>query len=89
LVVIQSDPVVVQAYPTSGEANRMCAAPAGDAPDHVDLAGGFADERIAENYLPASPDGRWVMDRAVVFRPPHRHGPGGFTARVAVMTRGH
>jgi prolyl oligopeptidase len=35
----------------------------GDAPDHVDLAGGFADERIAENYLSASPDGRWVMDR--------------------------
>ena len=35
----------------------------GDAPDRVDLAGGFADERIAENYLSASPDGRWVMDR--------------------------
>jgi prolyl oligopeptidase len=35
----------------------------GGAPDHVDLAGGFADERIAENYLSASPDGRWVMDR--------------------------
>ena len=35
----------------------------GDAADHVDLAGGFADERIAENYLSASPDGRWVMDR--------------------------
>ncbi len=35
----------------------------GDAPDHVDLAGGFAGERIAENYLSASPDGRWVMDR--------------------------
>ena len=35
----------------------------GDAPDHVDLAGGFADERIAENFLSASPDGRWVMDR--------------------------
>ena len=35
----------------------------GDAPDQVDLAGGFADERIAENYLSASPDGRWVMDR--------------------------
>src|SRR5258708_11525571 len=35
----------------------------GGAPDHADLAGGFADERIAENYLSASPDGRWVMDR--------------------------
>jgi prolyl oligopeptidase len=35
----------------------------GDAPDRIDLAGGFADERIAENYLSASPDGRWVMDR--------------------------
>ena len=35
----------------------------GDAPDHVDLASGFADEQIAENYLSASPDGRWVMDR--------------------------
>ncbi len=35
----------------------------GGAPDRVDLAGGFADERIAENFLSASPDGRWVMDR--------------------------
>ena len=35
----------------------------GDTPDRVDLAGPFADERIAENYLSASPDGRWVMDR--------------------------
>ncbi len=35
----------------------------GGAPDRLDLAGGFADERIAENYLSASPDGRWVMDR--------------------------
>jgi prolyl oligopeptidase len=35
----------------------------GAAPDRVDLAGPFADERIAENYLSASPDGRWVMDR--------------------------
>jgi prolyl oligopeptidase len=35
----------------------------GRAPDHLDLAGGFADERIAENYLSSSPDGRWVMDR--------------------------
>ena len=35
----------------------------GGAPDHLDLAGGFADERIAENYLSASPDGHWMMDR--------------------------
>jgi prolyl oligopeptidase len=35
----------------------------GDAPDRIDLAGRFADERIAENYLSTSPDGRWVMDR--------------------------
>jgi prolyl oligopeptidase len=35
----------------------------GGAPDHVDLAAGFADERIAEHFLSASPDGRWVMDR--------------------------
>jgi prolyl oligopeptidase len=35
----------------------------GGTPDQVDLAGPFAGERIAENYLSASPDGRWVMDR--------------------------
>jgi len=35
----------------------------GGAPDRVDLAGPFADERIAENFLSASPDGRWVMNR--------------------------
>jgi prolyl oligopeptidase len=35
----------------------------GDTPDRVDLAGPFADEQIAENYLSTSPDGRWVMDR--------------------------
>ena len=35
----------------------------GHAPDQIDLADGFADERIAENFLSASPDGRWVMDR--------------------------
>jgi prolyl oligopeptidase len=35
----------------------------GGAPDRVDLAGGFADERIAENKMSASPDGRWVMDQ--------------------------
>jgi prolyl oligopeptidase len=35
----------------------------GHPPDQVDLADGFADERIAENQLSASPDGRWVMDQ--------------------------
>jgi prolyl oligopeptidase len=35
----------------------------GDPADRLDLAGPFADERIAENFLSASPDGRWVMDR--------------------------
>lgn len=35
----------------------------GDGRDHVDLGGGFADERIAEHYLSVSPDGRWLMDR--------------------------
>lgn len=57
----------------SGFWYTRCADPAGfrqqvwvrepGAPDRVDLAGGFADERIAENFLSASPDGRWVMDR--------------------------
>jgi prolyl oligopeptidase len=35
----------------------------GGASDPVDLAGPFADDRIAENFLSASPDGHWVMDR--------------------------
>jgi prolyl oligopeptidase len=35
----------------------------GHPPDQADLADGFADERIAENQLSASPDGRWVMDQ--------------------------
>jgi prolyl oligopeptidase len=35
----------------------------GGSGDRLDLAGPFADERIAENFLSASPDGRWVMDR--------------------------
>jgi prolyl oligopeptidase len=58
----------------SGLWYTLCADPAGfrqqvwfralgGAPDYVDLAGGFADEQIAENYLSASPDGRWVLDR--------------------------
>src|SRR3954447_15156518 len=29
---------------------------------HRELAGVFAEDRIAENFLSASPDGRWVMD---------------------------
>ena len=35
----------------------------GGAPDRVDFAGPFADERIAEHCLSASPDGRWLMGR--------------------------
>jgi prolyl oligopeptidase len=35
----------------------------GDSADRLDLTGPFADERIAENFLSTSPDGRWVMDR--------------------------
>ena len=34
---------------------------AGD--DRRELSAVFADDRIAENFLSASPDGRWVMDR--------------------------
>jgi len=52
----------------------LCADPAGfqqqvwfrelaHAPDRLDLAGGFADERIAEHFLSTSPDGHWLMDR--------------------------
>ena len=58
----------------SGFWYTLCADPAGfrqqvwfrdlgGAPDHVDLARGFADERIAEHFLSTSPDRRWVMDR--------------------------
>ncbi|HEU4356313.1 MAG TPA: prolyl oligopeptidase family serine peptidase [Actinomycetota bacterium] len=32
--------------------------------DRRDLAGVFADNRIVENFLSSSPDGRWVLDRA-------------------------
>jgi len=32
--------------------------------DRRDLAGVFTDDRIAENNLSSSPDGRWVLDRA-------------------------
>lgn len=35
----------------------------GGAGDRLDVAGGFADEVIAENFLAAAPDGRWLMDR--------------------------
>jgi prolyl oligopeptidase len=35
----------------------------GGAEDRLDVPSGFADEAIAENFLSASPDGRWVMDR--------------------------
>jgi prolyl oligopeptidase len=35
----------------------------GGAEDRRDLAGVFADNRIAENFLSSSHDGRWVMDR--------------------------
>jgi prolyl oligopeptidase len=31
--------------------------------DRRELAGVFADNRIAENFVDASPDGQWVMDR--------------------------
>ena len=31
--------------------------------DRRELSAVFADDRIAENFLNASPDGRWVMDR--------------------------
>jgi len=37
-VVIQSDPVALQAYPTSGDANRICAAPAGGPGSRAQLA---------------------------------------------------
>jgi prolyl oligopeptidase len=36
----------------------------GGADDRRELAGVFADDRIVENFLSSSPDGRWVMDRA-------------------------
>ena len=32
--------------------------------DRQDLADVFADNRIVENFLSSSPDGRWVLDRA-------------------------
>jgi prolyl oligopeptidase len=36
----------------------------GTTEDRRDLAGVFADNRIVENFLSSSPDGRWVLDRA-------------------------
>jgi prolyl oligopeptidase len=58
----------------SGFWYTLCADPAGfrqqvwlhdfgGARDRLDVPGGFADEVIAENFLSASPDGRWLMDR--------------------------
>jgi prolyl oligopeptidase len=41
--------------------HRLGTDPAGD---ERDLSGVFADSRITENFLSASADGRWVMDRA-------------------------
>ena len=35
----------------------------GGAGDRLDVPEGFADEVIAENFLSASPDGHWLMDR--------------------------
>ena len=35
----------------------------GGAGDRPDVPEGFADAEIAENFLTASPDGRWLMDR--------------------------
>ena len=35
----------------------------GGADDQPDVPEGFADPEIAENFLTASPDGRWLMDR--------------------------
>jgi prolyl oligopeptidase len=60
-------------YPAPGERPGDDAAfyqevwyhPLGDSldDDRRELAGVFADDRIAENFLNTSPDGRWVMDR--------------------------
>jgi prolyl oligopeptidase len=58
----------------SGVWYTLCADPAGfrqqvwfreigEAADRLDVPAGFADEAIAENFLSASPDGRWLMDR--------------------------
>lgn len=41
--------------------HRLGSDPTGD---ERDLSGVFADSRITENFLSASADGRWVMDRA-------------------------
>ena len=39
-MVIHSDPVLVQAYPTAAEANRMCARPAGGIGPGASVEGG-------------------------------------------------
>jgi prolyl oligopeptidase len=36
----------------------------GTTDDRQDLGGVFADDRIVENFLSTSPDGRWTLDRA-------------------------
>jgi prolyl oligopeptidase len=60
-------------YPSPGERPETEAGfyqevwyhPLGGSPegDRRELAGVFADDRVAENFLSTSPDGRWVMDR--------------------------
>ncbi len=60
-------------YPSPGERKEEDAEfyqevwyhPLGDSleHDHRELSAVFADNRIAENFLNASPDGLWVMDR--------------------------
>ena len=56
--------LVHPARPTpKASTNRCGSVSSRGAPDRVDLADGFAEERIAENFLSTSPDGRWVMDR--------------------------
>jgi prolyl oligopeptidase len=59
-------------YPSPGERlddgfhQEVWYHPLGDSleDDRRELSAVFADDRIAENFLNASPDGRWVMDRA-------------------------
>jgi prolyl oligopeptidase len=51
--------------------------------DRRELAGVLADDRIAENFLSASPDGQWVMDRV-------QKGDGGeWQVFVRAQTGGH
>ena len=50
--------------------------------DRLDLAGGFADEQIAENFLSSSADGAWVMDRVRA-----QVGPASTRVRSSTRTR--